>query len=84
MLKTTITWYKPEEKTPENGEVLTLSDTGNITILSVYDGHFNCRPGISENEIENIILWAEIPQKLEEEAGKAWHEKRREEIEKNV
>lgn len=75
MLKTTITWYKPEDKMPPNGEVFTVSTSGSITSLYVWNGHFNCFEHCLESEIDNIILWAEIPQKLKEEADKAWKNK---------
>lgn len=73
MIKTTITWYKPEEKTPKNGEVLALSASGHITTLSVYDGHFNCSNRDRKNEIE-VVLWAHAPRRLKSIAIDAWLE----------
>ena len=71
MTKTTITWYKPEEKTPKNGKVLALCETGYIATLSVYNGHFNCNHDDFENEML-VLLWAYMPQTLTEIAEENW------------
>ena len=71
MTKTTITWYNPEEKTPENGQVLALCETGYIATLSVYNGHFNCSNDDLESEM-HALLWAYMPQKLTDIAKEDW------------
>lgn len=72
-MKTTIEWFRPKEKKPRNGEVLVLCVTGYITTVNVYDGHFNCTCGDSfETEFDNVVLWAYMPQKLEEIANEEW------------
>jgi len=72
-MKTTIEWFKPEEKKPRNGEVLVLCATGYIATLNVYDGHFNCSQCDDfENEFDTVVLWAYMPQKLEEIANEEW------------
>ena len=71
-MKTTIEWFKPEEKKPRNGEVLALCATGYITTLNVYDGHFNCSCGDNfETEIE-VIMWAYAPKRLKDVANVRW------------
>lgn len=71
-MKTTIEWFKPEEKKPRNGEVLALCATGYITTLNVYDGHFNCSCGDNfETEIE-VVMWAYAPQRLKDVANVRW------------
>lgn len=71
-MKTTIEWFKPEEKTPRNGEVLCLCDTGYIATMYVYNGHFNCSCGDNfETEIE-IVMWAYVPKILEDVANVRW------------
>ncbi len=71
-MKTTIEWFKPEEKKPRNGEVIVLGSTGYIGTVNVYDGHFNCSYGDNfETEIE-VAMWAYKPKKLEEVANVRW------------
>ena len=65
-MKTTIEWFKPEEKKPRNGEVLCLCAAGYMTTLNVYNGHFNCSCADNfENEIE-VVMWAYVPKRLED------------------
>lgn len=71
-MKTTIEWFKPEEKKPRNGEVLCLCDAGYMTTLNVYDGHFNCSCGDNfETEIE-VAMWAYPPKSLKDVANVRW------------
>lgn len=72
-MKTTIEWFRPEEKKPRNGEVLVLCATGYIATVNVYDGHFNCTYGDNfETEFDDVVLWAYMPKKLEEVANEEW------------
>ncbi len=66
MIKTTIEWYTPEERKPESSEALTMFkkkydvDVSHITVLSVYDGHYNCYSRNTDHELFPDY-WAEIP-----------------------
>ena len=74
-MKTTIEWFKPEEKKPRNGEVLCLCGAGYMTTLNVYDGHFNCSCADNfENEID-VVMWAYVPKRLEDAANVRWKPK---------
>ena len=72
-MKTTIEWFKPEEKKPRNGEVIVFCMPGYITTMNVYDGHFNCSAGDNfETEIEEVLFWSYMPKELDEIADEEW------------
>lgn len=72
-MKTTIEWFKPEEKKPRNGEVIVFCMPGYITTMNVYDGHFNCSAGDNfETEIEEVLFWSYMPKELDKIADEEW------------
>lgn len=73
-MKTTIEWFKPEEKKPRNGYVLVLCTTGYITQVNAYNGHFNASSSEIANEFDNVVMWAYTPQSLEKIAEEKWIE----------
>lgn len=74
-MKTTIEWFKPEEKTPKNGKVIALCPSGYLSTMNVYDGHFNCSFSDNfESEID-IVMWAYTPKRLEEIASAEWEKR---------
>ncbi len=67
MIKTNIKWYTKEEQTLANGNVLAMLRYSYITTLPVYNGHYNCTSDSVKNELtDNVILWAPIPDTLQE------------------
>lgn len=66
MIETTLKWYTPEEKTPENGEVIAINAWKHAIMVSdmqVYNGHFNCTSDDTEMEIFPTY-WAYIPKDI--------------------